>query len=228
MSMTDGKTADLERQATISPGEQAAMPYVPRTLANPVPLGLLSFGTNIFMISLIGLQPRGARASNILVPDLIFFGGSSQFFAGIIAYIGGNIYPATLFTAFGAFNLAYGMIFLPASGVLAAYTDASTGALLPEFDQAVAMFLWGWFIVAMIFTVATIRVTWVLLMALIFVDLTLLLLAIGHMLGEQSCLKAGCATGFAAGFFAFWEGASGLWGNGMTPINLPVGSLKKH
>ncbi|KAI0144252.1 hypothetical protein F4776DRAFT_611406, partial [Hypoxylon sp. NC0597] len=62
------------------------------------------------------------------------------------------------------------------------------------------MFIWGWFILTMIFTVATIRASWALLGALVFIDLTLPHLAVGHMLGKPSCLKAGSTTGFISGF----------------------------
>lgn len=126
---------------------------------------------------------------------------------------------------------------------------------MPEFDQAIAMFIWAWFIMSVIFTVASVRSSWTLLAALVFVDFTLILLAVGHMLGEESCLKAGSATGLVTAALACksgstkfsclrhlrkqeveytdanlredWAGTAGLWGDGTTPFNLPVGSLKK-
>ncbi|KAI1416080.1 GPR1/FUN34/yaaH family-domain-containing protein [Hypoxylon sp. FL1857] len=227
-SITDGKAVDLEKQATISPREQVSVQYVPRTVANPAPLGLLSFATSIFMISLLGLEPRGVKAPNIILPNMVFFGGAAQFIAGIMEFVAGNTFGATLFTSYAAFNLAYALIFLPGSGILAAYTDPSTGALLPEFGQAVAMFVWAWFIVSMIFTIATVRTSWTLLIALVFVDITLILLAVGHMLDQESCLKAASATGFVVAFLAYWAGTAGLWGDGITPFKVPVGSLKKE
>lgn len=115
---------------------------------------------------------------------------------------------ATLFSSYAAFNLAYALIFLPGSGILAAYTDSETGALMPEFDQAIAMFIWAWFIMSVIFTVASVRSSWTLLAALVFVDFTLILLAVGHMLGEESCLKAGSATGLVTAALACKSGST--------------------
>ncbi|KAI1099194.1 GPR1/FUN34/yaaH family-domain-containing protein [Jackrogersella minutella] len=228
MSVSEGKTTDLEKQATISPREQVGLPYVPRAFANPAPLGLLSFATSIFMISLLGLEPRGVKAPNIIIPNMVFFGGAAQFIAGIMEFVAGNTLGATLFTSYAAFNLAYALIFLPGSGIIAAYSDPSTGALIPEFDQAIAMFVWAWFIISMIFTVATVRSSWTLLGALVFVDITLILLAVGYMLGQEQCLKAASATGFITAALAYWAGTAGLWGDGITPFTVPVGSLKRE
>lgn len=85
---------------------------------------------------------------------------------------------------------------------MTAYSDPSTGKLLAEFDQAIAMFVWAWFIISMIFTVATVRSSWTLFGALIFVDLTLILLAVGYMLDQEACLKAASATGFVTAALA--------------------------
>jgi succinate-acetate transporter protein len=49
------------------------------------------------------------------------------------------------------------MIYLPGSGILAAYTDATTGELNYEFPNALAMYLWTWFILTVIFTIAAMQ-----------------------------------------------------------------------
>ncbi|KAI1773584.1 GPR1/FUN34/yaaH family-domain-containing protein [Hypoxylon cercidicola] len=217
---------DLERQATASPREQVGLRFGPRNLANPTPLGLLAFATSIFMISLINLQPRGVKAPNIIVGVLVFYGGTAQVIVGIMEFVIGNTFGATLFSSYAAFNLSYALIFIPGSGILAAYTDPETGALMPEFDQAIAMFAWTWFVVSMVFTVATVRRSLVIVSALVFVDITLILLAVGHMLDSESCLKTSAATGFITAALVYWAGAADLWGH-TTPFHIPVGSLKK-
>ncbi|KAI1372872.1 GPR1/FUN34/yaaH family-domain-containing protein [Hypoxylon crocopeplum] len=226
-STTDSKAVDLENQATITHRERTAPHHVRQRVANAAPLGLLAFATSIFVISLFGLQPRGVTVPNVIVPILVFFGGCAQVVAGIMEYISGHTLKATLFSTYASFNLAYAMIYLPGSGILLAYTD-ETGTLIPDFEQALAMFCWAWFIVSMIFTVATVRASWVILTTLVFVDLTLLLLAVGYMVGQVSVLKAGSATGLVTAFLAYWLAAAELWGDGMTPFNLPVGPLKKE
>ena len=55
--------------------DQPSMPVVHRNFANPAPLGLLSFATGIFLISILGVQARGIQTPNILVGVIMFFGG---------------------------------------------------------------------------------------------------------------------------------------------------------
>jgi uncharacterized protein len=94
------------------------------------------------------------------------------------------------------------MIYLPGSGILAAYTDSATGALSPEFSQALAMYVWAWFILTVIFTVAAMRSSWVLFLDLFFLDIVLILLASGFMVGSSSVLTAGYAFGFIVAFLS--------------------------
>ncbi|KAI0386774.1 GPR1/FUN34/yaaH family-domain-containing protein [Hypomontagnella monticulosa] len=219
-----GRAVDLEGQTTTT----TAPHHVPRALGNPAPLGLLSFATTMFMTSLLNLQPRGVNAPNIAVAFLTFFGGVGQFIAGIVEFVRGNTLGATLFSSYGGFNLSYALIYLPGSGIVSAYTDPETGELMPEFDQAVAMYIWAWFIISVIFTVANIRTTWALLGTLFFLDVTLILLAAGLMSGRASCIKASAAIGFVTACFSYWAGAAALYGDGTTPFNIPVGPLKKE
>lgn len=126
---------------------------------------------------------------------------------------------------------------------MAAYTDPTSGAPTPEFNQAISIFMWVWLIVSVIFTVAAVRSTWILFLDMFMVDLTLLLLACGFMVGTQSLLTAGYSFGLvvtflSCKFFIFllsftpclgiladiwctdWAGCSGLWSS-VTQIKLP-------
>lgn len=92
------------------------------------------------------------------------------------------------------------MIYLPGSGIIASYTDPKTGELNEMFPQALAMYVWAWFILTMIFTVAAMRSSWVLFGVLAFLDLDLILLACGYMLNKPDLLKAGNSVGFVVAF----------------------------
>jgi succinate-acetate transporter protein len=94
------------------------------------------------------------------------------------------------------------LIYLPGSGVLASYTDSATGELNEMFSQALAMYLWAWFILTVIFTVAAMRSSWVLFLDLFFLDIVLLLLACGYMLDMPSLETAGSAMGFVVAFLS--------------------------
>lgn len=82
---------------------------------------------------------------------------------------------------------------------MAAYTDSS-GAMTPEFNQAVSIFMWVWFIVSFIFTVAASRSTWIIFVDMIMVDILFILLACGFMVNNQSLLIAGYSFGLVVTF----------------------------
>ena len=56
----------------IASTDQPSLPVVHRKLANPAPLGLLSFATGIFLIFNFGAHARGTQTPNVLVGVLIF------------------------------------------------------------------------------------------------------------------------------------------------------------
>jgi succinate-acetate transporter protein len=73
----------LERQRAasghIADSSQPVLPVYHRKLANPTPLSLLSFATEIFFISCIGVNTRGVATSNMLIAVMIFYGGIAQY-----------------------------------------------------------------------------------------------------------------------------------------------------
>lgn len=87
-SSPDVSADHLERLRTagghVDDRDQPSLPVVHRSFANPAPLGLLSFATGIFLISILGVHARGIHTPNILVGVLMFFGGVCQFIAGIM------------------------------------------------------------------------------------------------------------------------------------------------
>lgn len=107
-----------------------------------------------------------------------------------------------MFTSYGAFNVSYGMIYLPGSGIIAAYTDPITGALSPEFAQSIALYLWAWFILTVLFTVAAMHSSWVLFLDLDPLDVCLLVLAVGNMVGSRTVLTAGYSLGYVVAFLS--------------------------
>lgn len=109
------------------------------------------------------------------------------------------------------------MIYIPGSGILAcqyrswvessaytdskipAYTDAS-GKISQEFNNALSMYCWAWFILTAIFTIAAMRSSWILWFTLFFLDIELILLASGYMLNSSATLLAANSVGFVVAF----------------------------
>jgi succinate-acetate transporter protein len=119
----------------IASTEQPSLPVVHRRLANPAPLGLLSFATGIFLISILGVQARGIQTPNILVGVLMFFGGICQFISGIMEFVAGNTFGATVFPSYAAFNFSYAMIYIPGTGIISCKLDTPDHAL-PNTDMS--------------------------------------------------------------------------------------------
>ncbi|KAK2039336.1 hypothetical protein LZ31DRAFT_606638 [Colletotrichum somersetense] len=205
-----------------------ALPVVQRTLANPAPLGLLSFATGIFLISIMGVHARNIQTPNILVGLLMFFGGVCQFISGIMEFFTGNTFGATVFPSYAAFNFSYAMIFLPGSGIMDSYRDPATGQLTADFNNALAMYCWAWQILTAIYAIAAMRTSWMLFLTLFFMDIELLLLAVGYMVNDSSVLTAANSIGFIVAFCSYWVGCAGLWSGGLTPINLPTFDMYKR
>ncbi|KAI0481159.1 GPR1/FUN34/yaaH family-domain-containing protein [Xylariaceae sp. FL0804] len=213
------------------PGMPAGGPMmdfkVPK-LASANPLGLLAFATSLFMLALFDLQPRGVVTNNIVISNMIFFGGIAQFLSGIIDFCAGNLFGATVFSAYGAFNLAYSLIFLPGSGIIASYTDPTTGELMPEFNQAVSLFVWQWFIITVLFTIGATRSNYILLSVLSLADVTLLLIASYFLTGNEKLLKASSGFGFASAVLAYYAACAYLYVDGTTAFTLPLFPIVKN
>ena len=131
-----------------------------------------------------------------MISVLIAFGGICQYICGIMEIVSGNVFGATVFLSYGAFNISYSLIYLPATGIIAAYVDTKTGEISPDFQQSLALYLWAWFILTVLFTVASMRTTWILFLDLFALDICLLLLAVGAMMQNHSISIAGYAFGY--------------------------------
>ncbi|KAL4872621.1 GPR1/FUN34/yaaH family-domain-containing protein [Aspergillus spectabilis] len=176
----------LERLYTaeghINNRSQPGLPTMHHLFANPSPLGLLSFATGIFLVSALGLHARGVTSPNVLIGVLTFFGTLCQFAAGIKEFFTGNTVrflpfnlsyhfyspaqsanilkfpvPQTLSCSYTAFNFSNSMIYVPGTGIMAAYTDPATGTVTAELGEAVSIYLCAWFILNVVYKNAAIR-----------------------------------------------------------------------
>lgn len=228
MSSEDNKICQtLTEGGHVEDRTQPSLPVVHRRFANPSPLGLLSFATGIFLISSFGVHARGIQTPNVMISVLIFFGGICQYLVGIMEFVAGNTFGTAVFMSYGAFNISYSMIYLPGSGIIAAYMD-SEGNLSPDFQQSIALYLWAWFILSVIYTIAAIRSSWVLFLDLVALDVCLILLATGNMVQSTAVLNAGYAFGYLVAILSYWAGCAGLYAGGTTPFEVPTFPLYKE
>jgi len=186
-------------------------------LANPGPLGLFSFASTTFILSLYNLQTRDITHPNVVVGMAIFCGGLAQLLAGMWEFPNGNAFGATAFTSYGAFWMSYATILLPGSGVISAFTDPT------ELNSALGIYLMAWFMVTFLLLIVSLRKNVGLVVLFACLTITFLLLGIGTFTASLPVTKSGGALGVITAFVAYYVGLADLLA--ADKVHLPLGKL---
>jgi succinate-acetate transporter protein len=205
---------------------EKAYPYTPRPaskIGNPAALGLFSFASSTFILSLYNLGTRDITTPNVVVGMAIFCGGLAQLLAGMWEFPCGNMFGATAFTSYGAFWMSFATILIPGSGVIEAY--AANPEQLPN---ALGIYLITWFMVTFLFTIVTLRksVAFVTLFSLL--SITFALLAAANFTGKEFLGKTGGGFGVATALVAYYIGLAQLLASEKNAMfNLPLGNFSE-
>jgi uncharacterized protein len=195
--------------------------------ANPAPLGLSAFALTTFVLSIVnaGLiaHPAGIDPTFIVVGLAIFYGGLGQLLAGVQAFKAGNTFAATAFCSYGGFWLAFGLILIPGSGVIAAFIPKGAAAPDPSFNTAVGVFLLGWTIFTAWMFLATLRTNFALMGVFLFLALTFLFLAIGKLAGSTGIYQVGGYLGILTALIAWYTAFADILVDTRSAFQLPVG-----
>jgi uncharacterized protein len=190
-------------------------------IANPATLGLFSFASTTFLLSMYLVSARGINVHNAIIGMALFCGGLAQLLAGMWEFPKGNTFGATVFTMYGAFWLSYAAILIPGSGVMAAYEGRED-----EFGNAIGIYFFTWFIVTFMFFIVSLRKNIGFIAMFAFFSLTFILLGTGNFTSRRGIRIAGGATGLVTSFIAFYLGLSELLGSERRPLmRAPVGLL---
>ncbi|KAF9477843.1 hypothetical protein BDN70DRAFT_880696 [Pholiota conissans] len=194
---------------------------VPSKIANPGPAGIFAFASTTFILSMFNANVRGIEHPHVVVGMAIFAGGLVQFCAGMWEFPRGNLFGATAFSSYGAFWMSYATIFLPSSGILAAYPSGSR-----ELSNALGIYLVTWLMVTILFIIPCLRrsISFVVLLTTLAFAFTML--ATAEFTGKHVFQKAGGAFGIATALIAYYIGLSELLEGEDRPIvRLPRGIL---
>lgn len=74
---------------------------------------------------------------------------------------------------FGSFWLSYCVLLIPFFGVTAAFT--TDGVVSPSINQAIAIYLWAWFIVVFIIILASFKSSIAIIVTLVLVEVSRLI-----------------------------------------------------
>ncbi|KIJ64054.1 hypothetical protein HYDPIDRAFT_112581 [Hydnomerulius pinastri MD-312] len=194
----------------------------PTKIANPGALGLFSFASTTFILSLYNVNARDITTPNVVVGMACFCGGLAQLLAGMWEFPRGNVFGATAFTSYGAFWMSYATILIPGSGVAAAYTTTN------EFHQAIGIYLITWFVLTFLLLIGALRRNVSFIALLFFLCITFLLLAIGAWTGMVAVNRAGGGFGILTAWIAYYCGLSELLVKGESWFGLPLGGIKQE
>jgi len=192
-----------------------------RRIANPAPLGLLSFASTTLLLSFVNVKTRGVTEPNIAVGMALGVGGLCQFLAGMWEFAAGNTFGATAFSSYGGFWFSFALILIPGTGIA-----ESLGA---DLNNALALYLSTWFIFTFIMFIASLRSNLGLVLLFFFLDLTFLILSIANLFPATTAINtAGGALGIATAFIAYYVGSSELMPKHASYVTLPTLQLPKR
>ncbi len=182
--------------------------------ANPAPLGLIGFGMTTILLN---LHNAGLFEVNSMIIGMgIFVGGIAQMIAGILESKKNNTFGTTAFTAYGAFWLSLGAIWLiPALGM-------EKNSVAPDnIAMGSYLLIWGLFTGCMFF--GTLKLNRML--QVVFASLTLLffLLALGDFTNSQIIKKVAGIEGIFCGFSAFYGAIAQVLNEVYGKTILPLG-----
>ncbi len=194
--------------------EIAAVPVA--ATANPIPLGLSAFALTLFVLS--SANAGLISAPNIVLGLALFYGGFVQIIAGVQAFRTGNTFATTAFCVNGVFWLVLGAIFIPGTGILAAFSSNFT-ALRTFFG----IFLLGWTIFNGLMFLGALRLNGALIGVFVLLSLTFLLLTIGAFAGAAGITQLGGWLGILTALVAWYTALAGVLAETRGPFVLPVG-----
>lgn len=189
------------------------------TIANPGPAGIFSFAATTFLLSMFSVNASGVRTPNVVVGMAIFSGGLLQFIAGMWEFPRGNVFGATAFSAYGTFWMSYAAIFIPGSGILAAYGDNTQ-----ELSNALGLYLAVWFMFTVMLIPYIINKNLAFSLLLTALAIAFILLAAAEFTNNASLTKGGGIAGIITAIIAYYIAVSELLAAGGKPIvRLPQG-----
>ncbi|KAK4051492.1 hypothetical protein OIO90_004706 [Microbotryomycetes sp. JL221] len=200
-----------------------------KRLGNPTPLGIASFLLCLtpFACDLMGWGGTTSNAGAVTIGAFYFIGGLGLYLAGLLEWVLGNTFPATVFSTFGGFWLAFAFLLQPTQGI-----SNALGATSVDYNAGLALYLVWWGVLVLIYLVASLRTNLVFVALFFFLDITFWLLVGAYLNISKANVSNLTMILKAAGAFAFLTCACGWYlmlvltlGSTGFPFALPVGDM---
>lgn len=204
----ENQTEELTRaktNVTLLQGELADLDTDHKVYANPLPLGLSSFGFSCLLLSMVNAQVRGVTNNKIVLGAAIFYGGIIELIAGLFSFPLGDTFGMTVLGAYGGFWLSYSVILTDQFNIVSSYSDDP--AML---KNALGLYLTCWTVFTTLCWLCTMKSTWGLFLCFTFLEMTFIMLACSEFLDSVPIAKAGGYFGMFSAMCAFYVLYSGL------------------
>jgi len=170
-------------------------------IANPAPLGLLSFSLTTALLMYVDMDWAEAELKGMVYGYATWYGGVAQLLVGLFEIIKGNAFGATAFSSYGCFWLGWSSFYVESQeGVLASSTAFETGETL--FFATFGM-------LTFCFWILTLRKNLCLVAVFGLLTLTFWVLAAG--VHSPAAKKVGGYIGFATALSAFYTAFAELF-----------------
>ena len=180
-------------------------------LANPAPLGLTGFALTTWLLSLVNAGFYPGAAVPLVLASAFAFGGTAQFFAGLMEMPRGNTFGFVAFCAYGAFWWSFAL-----------FVEFFAPANVPASFIGWWLALWGFFSLFMfIGTLALNRALQLIFGALV---ITFFLLAGADLFAIPALKMYGGYFGLLTAALAFYLAAAEIINETHGRVVLPVGA----
>jgi uncharacterized protein len=180
--------------------------------ADPGPLGLASFATTTFILSMINSNLVGAGATGLMLGMALAVGGIAQFTAGVWEFRTGNTFGATAFCSYGAFWISFFILL----------NTGLKGIPLKEVGSALGLYLWAWGIFTAWMFIASLRTTGAVALVFLLLAITFIVLGIGNAGGSSGTIHLGGYIGLATAIVAWYAAFAGVISSTFGRSVLPV------
>ncbi|MBU1174878.1 MAG: acetate uptake transporter [Alphaproteobacteria bacterium] len=179
-------------------------------LANPAPLGLTGFALTTAVLSMVNAGLFPGQAVPMVLASAFAFGGTAQFFAGLMEMPRGNTFGFVAFCSYGAFWWTYGLFVL-------FFADGVPGEFVGWW-----LLLWGFFTLMMWF--ASLALNRALQAIFLALWITFFLLAIKDLTGIGWIGTIGGYMGIVTAALAFYLAAAEIINEAHGRTILPIGA----
>jgi succinate-acetate transporter protein len=179
-------------------------------LANPAPLGLFGFALTTWLLSMVNARLLAPTSVPLVLAMAFAFGGTAQFFAGLMEMVKGNTFGFVAFCSYGAFWWSFALfVEFFAAGV--------TG-------PAVGWYLLIWGLFTFVMWIGTFALNRALFLIFLALWPTFVLLALKDLLGVPVLGMLGGYGGLITAILAFYLGAAEVINEAHGKTVLPIGA----